>query len=113
MIGPVEIRVVALIAEKIDSINIKKENNNMNFSKELKTEKEAKNFMRELYENGLLFHFDDDPRDILCKDDLDCFELLFKDEEECKLLDQRVSECFYTIEDPHLYALELISDLRT
>ena len=70
---------------------------------------DAKIFIDNLQNNDVLFHFDDDPYDIIAVDG----ERTFSDE-EAKLIDLRVPELFAQewgeFECPHGYALHLMRD---
>lgn len=76
---------------------------------EITNTEEAKAFINTLDERGLLFHFDDDPYDIIGMDGSRTFS-----DEEAKLVDKRVPELFAQkwgeFEDPHGYALHLMRD---
>ena len=77
--------------------------------KPITTTQEAKAFIETLEKENLLFHFDDDPFDIIDMDNKRTFT-----DEEAKLIDERVQELFDQewgeFEDPHGYALYLMRD---
>jgi len=61
----------------------------------ISTREQARQFVEDLNENSMLFHFDDDPADILSNRS-GFSEALFT-EEECVYVAQRVEEMFDTI----------------
>ena len=71
--------------------------------KEIVTVQDAKSFIDYLNNEDKLFHFDDDPRDIINIKG----ECIFT-EEECLLIDERLNEMFLTRLDCYSYALKLI-----
>lgn len=78
-------------------------------NEEITNIEEAKAFIKTLGDRDLLFHFDDDPYDIIDGDGNRTFS-----DEDAKLVDKRVSELFAQkwgeFEDPHGYALHLMRD---
>jgi len=73
----------------------------------ISTRKQARQFVEDLNENSMLFHFDDDPADILCNRS-GFSEALFTDE-ECAYIAQRVEEMFNTIGYDN--AMQLLCDV--
>ena len=75
------------------------------FTDEITNVSEAQDFLTNLYNEDLLYHPDDDPRDIYYKDadgnGIDLFT-----EEECVLLDQRMNEVFAHLGDPCGFILD-------
>ena len=74
------------------------------FTDEITNVSEAQDFLTNLYNEDLLYHPDDDPRDVYYKDydgnDIDLFT-----EEECVCLDQRMDEVF-ALMDPSEFILD-------
>lgn len=74
----------------------------MNHSKTLTTAQEAKAYLKELYDNDLLFHLDDDPADMVrVSDGEPTFTI-----EECEMVSQRISEVFSLLKDPFEYIVD-------
>ena len=73
----------------------------------ISTREQAVEFVKELNENSMLFHFDDDPADILSNRS-GFSEALFTDE-ECAYIAQRVEEMFNTI--GYDDAMQLLCDI--
>jgi hypothetical protein len=69
----------------------------------INTKSEAKSFINNLFNEDKLFHFDDDPREII-----DITGTCIFTEEECLLIDKRIGEMFLTGFDCFSYALKLI-----
>jgi hypothetical protein len=69
----------------------------------INTKSEAKSFINNLFNEDKLFHFDDDPREIIDITGTSIFT-----EKECLLLDERLNEMFLTGFDCYAYALKLI-----
>jgi len=67
-------------------------------------EDQAKEFFDKLYEDGLLYHPEDDAYDI-CNSEGPLFTLT-----EADLLNERMDEVYRVLEDPCEYVLKLISD---
>lgn len=67
-------------------------------------EDQAKGFFDKLYEDGLLYHPEDDAYDI-CTSEGPLFTLT-----EADLLNERMDEVYRVLEDPCEYVLKLISD---
>ena len=76
----------------------------MDFLKnEIVTIQDAKSFINQLNNENKLFHFDNDPREIINLEGNSLFT-----EEECLLIDKRINEMFATGFDCYAYALKLI-----
>ena len=73
----------------------------------ISTREQARQFVEDLNENSMLFHFDDDPADILSNRS-GFSEALFT-EEECVYVAQRVEEMFDTI--GYDDAMQLLCDM--
>lgn len=76
------------------------------FNQKIKSHDKAKKFIKRMVDDDLLFHFDDDPRDIITKYNEE-YEQLFS-ENQCKHLDRRVNELFRYLGDPFEYVCELL-----
>ena len=67
-------------------------------------EKQAKEFLDKLYEDGLMYHPEDDAHEILTNEG----ELFTADEAD--LLNERMDEVWGILDDPCEYVLKLISE---
>ena len=73
------------------------------FTVNIHTEDQAKKFLNKLYEDGLMYHPEDDAHEILT----DNGELFSADEAD--LLNERMNEIWGILDDPCEYVLTLIS----
>ena len=76
------------------------------FYKKIKSDKDAKKFICELYFDDNMFHFDSDPADII---EFATDQRAFTDE-ECEILRLRLNEVFEYIEDPFQLCLALVTE---
>jgi len=67
-------------------------------------ENQAKKFLDKLYEDGLMYHPEDDAHEIITNEG----ELFTADEAD--LLNERMDEVFGILDDPCEYVLKLISE---
>jgi hypothetical protein len=58
-------------------------------NKEIKTTEDVKAFVQYLIDNDQLYHFDDEPNDIINRDNEAVFTV-----EECNLINQRIEEIY-------------------
>ena len=76
-------------------------------NKEIKTTEDVKAFVQYLIDNDQLYHFDDEPSDIINRDNEAVFTI-----EECNLINQRIEEIYAidSIEAAFEYANEYLEN---
>jgi hypothetical protein len=76
-------------------------------NKEIKTTEDVKAFVQYLIDNDQLYHFDDEPSDIINRDNEAVFTI-----EECHLINQRIEEIYAidSIEVAFEYANEYLEN---
>jgi hypothetical protein len=76
-------------------------------NKEIKTTEDVKAFVQYLIDNDQLYHFDDEPSDIINRDNEAVFTI-----EECNLINQRIEEIYAidSIEVAFEYANEYLEN---
>ena len=74
------------------------------FTVHIHREDQAKDFLDKLYEDGLMYHPEDDAHDIITNEG----ELFTADEAD--LLNERMDEVWGILDDPCEYVLKLISE---
>ena len=77
------------------------------FNKPIGSKEQVEDFLNKLHSDDLLFHPEDNPKDIIIKDADGKFVELFN-KEECKLLDQRLKEVWEHYDDPCEYIMDNI-----
>lgn len=76
----------------------------MNHTKPINTPDEAKEYLKTLHDNNLLFHLDDDPEDMISTVS---GEPTFT-KEEVPLVRERVKEVFQQLKDPFEYIIDVL-----
>lgn len=71
---------------------------------EITNKEQVEEFFNKLHFHNMLFHPEDDPKDVVNIENIKVFT-----DEQCKLLDKRLTECYKHHIDPCEYILENFS----